>query len=129
MVIRHLNKGGATNALYRGGGSIGIIGAARMGLIVAPDPDDDQRRVLAVLKTNLAEFAPSLAYRVVTTASAPANESARGAGFVHCRVCSLCERRDARTASDASVRDDTRPLEASDANLDAPWDGEASCCT
>ncbi len=35
VVVRHLNKGNASNPLYRGGGSIGIIGAARSGLLVA----------------------------------------------------------------------------------------------
>ena len=65
LVIRHLNKAGGSNPLYRGGGSIGIIGAARAGLLVAPDPDDDQRRILAVSKSNLAAKPPSLAYRLV----------------------------------------------------------------
>ncbi len=37
LVVRHLNKGGSSNPLYRGGGSIGIIGAARSGLLVAKD--------------------------------------------------------------------------------------------
>ncbi len=41
VVIRHLSKGGGANAVYRGGGSIGIIGAARCGLLVAADPDDE----------------------------------------------------------------------------------------
>ena len=40
VVIRHLNKTGGANPLYRGGGSIGIIGAARAAMIVAPDPED-----------------------------------------------------------------------------------------
>src|SRR5262249_22936941 len=56
LAVRHLNKGGASggNPLYRGGGSIGIIGAARSGLLVARDPDDPERRVFAVTKSNLA---------------------------------------------------------------------------
>jgi hypothetical protein len=51
--------------LYRGGGSIGIIGAARAGLLVAVDPADAERRVLASTKANLAPAAVSLSYRVV----------------------------------------------------------------
>jgi RecA-family ATPase len=35
VVVRHLNKSGGTNAIQRGGGSIGIIVAARTGLLVA----------------------------------------------------------------------------------------------
>src|SRR5262249_8218950 len=51
LVIRHLNKTEGKNALYRGGGSIGIIGAARSGLLVAQDPEDEERRILAVTKS------------------------------------------------------------------------------
>jgi hypothetical protein len=63
LVVRHLNKGGpAGNPLYRGGGSIGIIGAARSGLLVAKDPDNPDRRILASTKCNLAKLPPSLAF-------------------------------------------------------------------
>jgi hypothetical protein len=64
IVVRHFNKTGG-NALYRGGGSIGIIGAARAALLVADDPDDESRRILAVSKCNLAAKPPALAYRLV----------------------------------------------------------------
>jgi hypothetical protein len=63
VALRHLNKAGGANALYRGGGSIGIIGAARVGMLVAPDPEDGSR---AVTKSNLAAIPPSLVYRIVT---------------------------------------------------------------
>ena len=67
IVLRHLNKSGGGNALYRGGGSIGIIGAARAGFMCGTDPDDEtgQRRVLARVKSNLAAEPPALAYRLV----------------------------------------------------------------
>ncbi len=65
VCVRHLNKTPGASALYRGGGSIGIIGAARTGLLVGVDPDDEQRRVLAVAKSNLAAKPESLAYRIV----------------------------------------------------------------
>lgn len=66
LVLRHLNKRGGTNALYRGGGSIGIVGAARAGFVIGTDPDDEsgQRRVLACAKSNLAAMPPALAYRL-----------------------------------------------------------------
>ncbi len=68
LVVRHLNKSVGGNALYRGGGSIGIVGAARVGLLIAGDPEDETetRRVLAVSKSNLAEKADSLAYHLET---------------------------------------------------------------
>src|SRR5215207_1311682 len=40
VVVRHLNKSASANPLYRGLGSVGIIGAARSGLLLAADPDD-----------------------------------------------------------------------------------------
>jgi len=69
VVIRHLNKGTGGNALYRGGGSIGIVGAARSGLLIAKHPEDDGRRVLASIKSNLAAPAPSLVFALSSTES------------------------------------------------------------
>ena len=67
LVIRHLNKTGGQHAIYRGGGSIGIVGAARAAFMVGTDPDDDtgSTRVLAPVKCNLARRPPALAYRLV----------------------------------------------------------------
>ena len=59
IVLRHLNKSGGSNAIYRGGGSIGIIGAARAGFMCGRDPDDETGQlrvfvlVVAVLVTVL----------------------------------------------------------------------------
>lgn len=69
VVVRHLNKAAGGSPLYRGGGSIGIIGAARSGLLVAKDPDNADRRVLASLKCNLARLAPSLAFDLSSAAN------------------------------------------------------------
>ena len=41
IILRHLNKSGGANALYRGGGSIGIVGAARAAFMCGRDPDDE----------------------------------------------------------------------------------------
>ena len=65
LLLRHLNKGKG-DPLYRGGGSIGIVGASRVGLLAAPDLDDDDVRVLAALKNNLAPIPASLTYRLVS---------------------------------------------------------------
>src|SRR5690606_9126671 len=64
----------SSNPLYRGGGSIGIIGAARAGLLAARDPDDPDRRILAITKSNLAAPVPALRWRIVTAGSAPTVE-------------------------------------------------------
>lgn len=74
LIIRHLNKGGSENPLYRGAGSIGIIAAARIGMIVAQDPDDEAKRILATTKNNLSKKAANLIYRVV--------ENERGVPFI-----------------------------------------------
>ncbi|MGH3785862.1 MAG: AAA family ATPase [Pseudonocardiaceae bacterium] len=76
LLLRHLNKSGAGTPMYRGGGSIGIVGAARAGYVVAPDPDDDTGAtcVLACVKSNLAAQPPSLTYRLE---SAPGSDVAR----------------------------------------------------
>lgn len=67
VLIRHLNKSNSGHAMYRGGGSIGIIGAARAAFLVARDPDDETgtRRIVAVTKSNLAAEPPALAYRLI----------------------------------------------------------------
>ena len=66
LVIRHLNKTSSTNPLYRGGGSIGIIGAARGGLMVTKDPDNESRSILSVTKHNLTKPTASLAYEILS---------------------------------------------------------------
>ncbi len=65
VMVRHLNKAAGGNALYRGGGSIGIVGASRAAFLVAKHPEDEDGRVLAPLKSNLARPAPSLAFKLV----------------------------------------------------------------
>jgi hypothetical protein len=64
LIVRHLNKAVGGNPLYRGGGSIGIIGAARSGLLVGRDPDDPTSRVLASTKCNLAAEPDSLRFHL-----------------------------------------------------------------
>ena len=66
VLVRHLNKTPGGNPLYRGGGSIGIIGAARSGMVVGKHPDDEELRVLAGQKNNLSLSPESLAYGIET---------------------------------------------------------------
>ena len=60
LVVAHLTKKEDTGALYRIGGSIGFIGAARSVLSVSRLEDDT--RVLYSLKCNLTVRPPSLSY-------------------------------------------------------------------
>jgi len=72
LVVRHLNKrtgeGADVSALYRGGGSIGIAGAARSVLLAAPDKTDEagERRVLARVKGNLSKPPKALLFRLTS---------------------------------------------------------------
>ncbi len=74
LIIRHLNKGSSDNILYRGSGSIGTIAVARIGLLVAHDPDNEQKRVFATIKNNLSKIAPNLSYQIA--------ENAQGAPYI-----------------------------------------------
>jgi hypothetical protein len=82
--IRHFNKNVNASALHRGGGSIGISGGARSVLAVARDPQEPKRRILAAVKSNVAEVlqVPSLTFRVevltlLADGEAPAVETTR----------------------------------------------------
>jgi AAA domain len=59
ILIRHHNKAQGMPALYCGGGSIGIIGATRAAQAVVRDPDDNDHRLLATVKSDLAVEAPT----------------------------------------------------------------------
>jgi hypothetical protein len=76
LVLRHLNKARGGNPLYRGGGSIAIVGAARVGLLVAKCQADDDETLcaFAVQKNNLSAKPETLTYRIV--------ECTNGAGKV-----------------------------------------------
>jgi AAA domain len=65
LALRHFKKEGTEKAIYRGGGSIGIIGAARSGWAVAYHPDDESVRVLVSVKSNLALRPTALTYKLV----------------------------------------------------------------
>jgi hypothetical protein len=72
VMVNHLNKAAGGAAIYRGGGSIGINGAARSVLVVAKDPDAEEddlnpRSIMSPVKNNLAPNALSMAYRLRTS--------------------------------------------------------------
>ncbi|NLI00939.1 MAG: AAA family ATPase [Chthonomonadales bacterium] len=67
VLVRHLNKLGSGKALYRGGGSIGIVGAVRSAILVGCNPEDPDERVVASTKSNLGPMPASLKFRLETT--------------------------------------------------------------
>jgi hypothetical protein len=71
LLVRHLNKAFGGRALYRGAGSLAFLSACRSGWLIAPDPQQPERRVLAQVKNNLAPPQPSLAFTVLTPADTP----------------------------------------------------------
>lgn len=60
--VMHLAKSTQRPAIYRAVGSIAFAAAARIVLAVAADPDRDDRRILAPIKSNLSAPPAALAY-------------------------------------------------------------------
>ncbi len=63
VLIRHLNKALGGSALLRGSGSIAIAAQARSVMLVARDQLAPERRVLAMVKTNLDAMPCSLSFQ------------------------------------------------------------------
>jgi AAA domain len=70
LLVRQLSKHAGRKALYRGGGSIGIIGAIRTALFLGRTAEPD-RRILAMTKSNIGPTAPALACRLAEEAGRP----------------------------------------------------------
>lgn len=66
LMARHRVKSLDTDPLRTGQGSMGILGAARFGLLVARDPTDEERErvIMAPTKQNASKEASGLVYRV-----------------------------------------------------------------
>jgi hypothetical protein len=62
LLVRHLNKSQVSKAIYRGGGSIGLIGLCRSALLAGENPDVRGERILTQIKNNLAKKQPAQAY-------------------------------------------------------------------
>ncbi|MFO0809601.1 MAG: AAA family ATPase [Gemmataceae bacterium] len=71
LFVRHLNKTNGKQAIYRGGGSIGIIAQMRTAMLIARHPNDRDRRVLAMVKCNLGKEPQSLAFRLTPSPRDP----------------------------------------------------------
>lgn len=66
LLVRHLNKSGGDNALYRGGGSVAFGALCRTVLLVAEHPDNTAKRVLLPVKNNLSTAADGLTFAVTS---------------------------------------------------------------
>ena len=64
LPVCHMRKSSADRAVYRGLGSIDFAAAARSILLVAEDRDDEDRRVLGHVKSNLAHQGESLGFKI-----------------------------------------------------------------
>ncbi|HEY5214389.1 MAG TPA: bifunctional DNA primase/polymerase [Acidobacteriaceae bacterium] len=64
LITRHLSKGTGGSAIYRGMGSIDFTGTARSELLVAWEPEQEGRVVMAHSKSNLGKFGPSLEFSI-----------------------------------------------------------------
>ena len=72
IAVAHLNKAQQVSAIYRTGGSIGFVAAARAVHVLAADKGNRERRIFAPLKNNLSRTAPALAFSI--TGEPPALE-------------------------------------------------------
>lgn len=64
LLVRHLTKGARERIIYRGMGTIDLIAAARSSLLVAPDPDNPEIRIMFHQKHNLSRQGASLGYTI-----------------------------------------------------------------
>lgn len=65
VIIRHLTKTKRDKAIYQGGGSMDVIGAARSAILVAEHPENSSQKVMAHLKHNISERGKSWIYELV----------------------------------------------------------------
>jgi hypothetical protein len=68
VLVKHLNKGAGLKAVDRVGGSVGYVNTVRSALLVAPDPDNDTRKLLLPMKGNLTGQARGIAFQLVPLA-------------------------------------------------------------
>jgi hypothetical protein len=64
LLVKHLVKGATARAVHKVGGSAGYVNAVRSAYLVAPDPEDDARKLFLPLKVNLGPKPSGLAYQM-----------------------------------------------------------------
>src|SRR6266545_739829 len=81
--IRHFKKDkGDAKVMHRGGGTVGIIGAARAGIGVVDHPEDPELKVFGNTKSNLGPKAVLLSYRIEGTEIEADGETVRTSKIV-----------------------------------------------
>ncbi|HEY1187585.1 MAG TPA: hypothetical protein VGE74_07995, partial [Gemmata sp.] len=66
LLIKHLNKSAGVSAVQRVGGGGAYVNAVRFSYMVAPDPDEPEKKLMLPLKTNVLKSGlTGLAYRLV----------------------------------------------------------------
>ncbi len=64
LAIRHLTKGGTLKPIYRGLGSIDFAAACRSVLMAGCDPDNEQKRGIVQIKSNLAPKGQAIGFEL-----------------------------------------------------------------
>jgi putative DNA primase/helicase len=75
ICVMHLNKSSILDVIYRVTGSVAFIGQARAAWAVVRDPNDENRRLMLKLKSNLSRAdVPGLAFAIVERNGIPVLE-------------------------------------------------------
>jgi archaellum biogenesis ATPase FlaH len=64
LIIRHLTKAKHDKAIYRGGGSMDVIGAARSAFLVCEHPKDSSTKLIVHIKHNIAIRGQTQTYEI-----------------------------------------------------------------
>ncbi|ATN32984.1 hypothetical protein ACO34A_04110 [Rhizobium sp. ACO-34A] len=64
LIIRHLTKAKHDKAIYQGGGSMDVIGAARSAFLVCEHPSDSSKKLVVHIKHNIAPRGQTQTYEL-----------------------------------------------------------------
>lgn len=67
LIVRHLRKARADQAMHQGIGSISISARVRSGLILGIHPSDREKRAVAHAKANYSELGPTIVFKMEST--------------------------------------------------------------
>jgi hypothetical protein len=64
FLVKHLVKGATGRAVHKVSGSAGYVNSVRAAFVIAPDPEDQDRKLFLPLKFNIATMPPGRAFRL-----------------------------------------------------------------